>query len=199
MSRVADIEKNGITRNSTIFIYNFHYYFDSLIKFTDGNAPNLVLQQFYRSPLPSAVQKLSRSRLFKALQAANSHSFCASIPLRSVLRTVLKSKLHRACITDANVDYEGSISIPTDLMEAADLWDGEKVLVTSITSGARLETYVIPAPAGSGQIIINGAAAHLINTGHRVTIMAWAISETPVIPKRLLLDEAHRVLPQKVL
>lgn len=116
-----------------------------------------------------------------------------------MLRTVLKSKLHRAFITDANVNYEGSISIPIDLMEAADLWDGEKVLVTSITSGARLETYVIPTPAGSGQIIINGAAAHLINTGHRVTIMAWAITETLVKPKRILLDEVNRVLPQKVL
>lgn len=115
-----------------------------------------------------------------------------------MLRTLLKSKLHRAFITDANVDYEGSISIPTDLMEAADLWDGEKVLVTSITSGARLETYVIPAPSGSGQIVINGAAAHLINTGHRVTIMAWAQSEQPVNPKRLLLNEKNEVLPQPV-
>jgi aspartate 1-decarboxylase len=115
-----------------------------------------------------------------------------------VLRTLLKSKLHRAYVTDANVEYEGSISIPTDLMEAADLWDGEKVLVTSITSGARLETYVIPAPEGSGQIVINGAAAHLINTGHRVTIMAWGEAEHPIVPKRLLLDEKNRILPQPV-
>jgi aspartate 1-decarboxylase len=114
-----------------------------------------------------------------------------------VLRTVLKSKLHRASITDANVDYEGSITIPTDLMAAADLWDGEKVLVTSITSGARLETYVIPGPEGSGQIVINGAAAHLINTGHRVTIMAWAVTDKPVVPKRLLLNE-HNVVVSSV-
>lgn len=111
-----------------------------------------------------------------------------------MLRTVLKSKLHRASITDANIDYEGSITIPTDLMAAADLWDGEKVLVTSITSGARLETYVIPGPEGSGQIVINGAAAHLINTGHRVTIMAWAVTDTPVVPKRLLLNERNVVV-----
>lgn len=114
-----------------------------------------------------------------------------------VLRTVLKSKLHRAAITDANIDYEGSITIPTDLMAAADLWDGEKVLVTSITSGARLETYVIPGPEGSGQIVINGAAAHLINTGHRVTIMAWAVTDQPVLPKRLLLNE-HNVVVSSV-
>lgn len=133
------------------------------------------------------------------LQRSISSTFCPPFyPPDPVLRTLLKSKLHRAFVTDANVNYEGSISIPTDLMEAVDLWDGEKVLVTSITSGARLETYVIPAPAGSGQIIINGAAAHLINTGHRVTIMAWAQSEVPVAPKRLLLDEQNRVLPQAV-
>ena len=116
-----------------------------------------------------------------------------------MLRTLLKSKLHRAAVTDANIEYEGSISIPTDLMEKADLWDGEKVLVTSITNGARLETYVIPAPRGSGQIVINGAAAHLINTGHRVTIMAWGESENPIIPKRLLLNERNEVMNETVL
>jgi len=116
-----------------------------------------------------------------------------------VLRTLLKSKLHRAAITDANIEYEGSISIPTDLMEKADLWNGEKVLVTSITNGARLETYVIPAPRGSRQIVINGAAAHLINTGHRVTIMAWGESENPISPKRLLLNEHNEVLNETVL
>jgi len=115
-----------------------------------------------------------------------------------VLRHLLKSKLHRACITDANIDYEGSITIPLDLMESADLWDGEKVLVTSITGGQRLETYVIPGPRGSGQIVINGAAAHLINTGHRVTIMAWGVSATPVTPKRLLLNEKNEIVNRTV-
>jgi aspartate 1-decarboxylase len=116
-----------------------------------------------------------------------------------VLRTLLKSKLHRANVTDANVDYEGSITIPTDLMTAADLWDGEKVLVTSVTNGARLETYVIPGAEGSGQIVINGAAAHLINTGHIVTIMAWAQSDKPVKPKRLLLDARNQIVNKPVL
>lgn len=115
-----------------------------------------------------------------------------------VLRTLLKSKIHRATITDANVNYEGSITIPTDLMKAADLWDGEKVLVTSISSGARLETYVIPGKNKSGEIVINGAAAHLINTGHIVTIMAWAINKKPVKPKRLLLDAKNRIATRKV-
>ena len=115
-----------------------------------------------------------------------------------VLRTLLKSKIHRATVTDANVNYEGSISIPTDLMKAADLWDGEKVLVTSISNGARLETYVIPGKNKSGEIVINGAAAHLINTGHLVTIMAWAQSKKKVKPNRILLDASNRVVSKKV-
>lgn len=115
-----------------------------------------------------------------------------------VLRTLLKSKLHRATVTDANVNYEGSISIPTDLMKAADLWDGEKVLVTSISNGARLETYVIPGKDKSGEIVINGAAAHLINTGHIVTIMAFGQSDQPIEPKRLLMDDKNRIVTTKV-
>ena len=115
-----------------------------------------------------------------------------------VLRTLLKSKIHRATVTDANVNYEGSISIPTDLMKAADLWNGEKVLVTSISNGARLETYVIPGKNKSGEIVINGAAAHLINTGHIVTIMAWAQSKKEVKPKRLLMDGQNRISSKRV-
>lgn len=116
-----------------------------------------------------------------------------------MLRIQLKSKIHRATITDANIQYEGSITIPEDLMEATGLWVGEKVLVTSITSGNRLETYVIPAPAGSGQIIINGAAAHLINTGQMVTIMAFGLSETPIVPKRVLMNARNEVVNDTVL
>ncbi len=97
-------------------------------------------------------------------------------------------------ITHADVDYEGSIEIPTDLMEAAGLWEGEKVLVASITSGNRLETYVQPGPAGSGNIIINGGAAHRIKKGERVAIMAFALSESPVLPKKILLDEHNHVV-----
>lgn len=116
-----------------------------------------------------------------------------------VLRTQLKSKLHRATVTDANVAYEGSITIPTDLMRAADLWVGEKVLVTSITNGARLETYIIEGAEGSGQIVINGAAAHLINKGHLVTIMAWGIDDKPIIPKRWLLDKENKAINNTVI
>lgn len=116
-----------------------------------------------------------------------------------MLRSVLKSKIHRATITDANIDYEGSITIPTDLIEAVDLWIGEKVLVTSASNGARLETYVIPGAAGSGEIVINGPAAHLISTGHRVTIMAFGLSNEPVTPKRVLLNERNEIVNNTVL
>jgi aspartate 1-decarboxylase len=111
-----------------------------------------------------------------------------------MLRELLKSKLHRAMITDADVDYEGSIEIPSDLMAAADLWAGEKVLVASITTGARLETYVLEGKPGTGRILINGGAAHVIKAGERVTIMAFGFSETPPQPKILLLDGENRVL-----
>lgn len=115
-----------------------------------------------------------------------------------MFRQQLKSKLHRAVVTDANIDYEGSISIPVDLMRAVDIWVGERVLVTSITNGARLETYVIEGPEGSGEIVVNGAAAHLIGKGHLITIMAWALDEKQVQPKRVLLDKNNGIVNDTV-
>ena len=111
-----------------------------------------------------------------------------------MLRTQLKSKIHLARITDANIDYEGSISIPEDLMQLVDLWPGEQVLVASRDTGARLETYVFPGPAGSAAIVINGAAARLIHRGDRVTIMAFGASEKPIKAKRALLNERNEVM-----
>jgi aspartate 1-decarboxylase len=112
-------------------------------------------------------------------------------------REVLKSKLHRAVITEADVEYEGSIEIPRDLMDAADLWPGEKVLVASITTGARLETYVLEGTPGTGKILINGGAAHLIRKGERVAIMAFGYTEEPIRPKNLLLGENNEILAQR--
>ena len=97
-------------------------------------------------------------------------------------------------ITDADVEYEGSIEIPSDLMAAADLWAGEKVLVASITTGERLETYVLEGKPGTGKILINGGAAHLIKGGERVATMAFGLSETPFAPKNLLLDEKNHII-----
>lgn len=111
-----------------------------------------------------------------------------------MLREVLKSKLHRAVVTDANIEYEGSITIPADLMELANLWEGEKVLVASITSGARLETYVQLGLAGSKKIIINGGAAHLIKQGEKVSIMAFAYTDKPIDVKRILCNDQNEVI-----
>jgi len=97
-------------------------------------------------------------------------------------------------VTSSDVDYEGSIEIDTELMEAAGIWEGEKVLVASITSGNRLETYVQSGKPGSRDIIINGGAAHRIKKGERVAIMAFALSDVPVVPKKILLDEANHII-----
>ena len=111
-----------------------------------------------------------------------------------MLRLQLKSKIHRAVVTEAHVDYEGSISIPEDLMEAADLWEGERVLVASITSGNRLETYAQRGPAGGGAIVMNGGAARRIQKGERVAIMAFGLAEEPIRAKKLLCDERNQIV-----
>ncbi len=87
---------------------------------------------------------------------------------------ILKSKIHRVQVTEANLEYIGSITIDEDLIEAAGILPNEKVTVVDNTNGARLETYVIPGKRGSGCICINGAAAHLVNVGDTVIIMAYA-------------------------
>ena len=93
------------------------------------------------------------------------------------MRVILKSKIHRATVTQADLHYVGSIAIDRTLMEAADLLENEQVVIADITNGARLETYVIPAPAGSGTVGINGAAAHLVGEGDLVIIMSYAMVE----------------------
>ena len=107
---------------------------------------------------------------------------------------LLKSKIHRACVTVADVDYEGSIEIPSDLMEAAGIWEGERLLVTSASKGGRLETYAQAGEPGTGKIIMNGGAAHIIKAGERITIMAFAISENPVLPKKIVCNELNEVI-----
>lgn len=94
-----------------------------------------------------------------------------------MLRTMLKSKLHDATVTEANLEYAGSITIDRDLMEAADLLDHEQVDIYDITNGARLHTYVIPGARGSGAIGINGAAAHLVKPGDRVIVASYVAME----------------------
>ena len=91
-----------------------------------------------------------------------------------MLRTMFKSKIHRATVTHGNLHYVGSLTIDADLMDAADLLPGEQVAIVDITNGARLETYVIPGERGSRVIGINGAAAHLVDPGDLVIIISYA-------------------------
>ena len=89
-------------------------------------------------------------------------------------RRMMKSKIHRATVTDANLHYVGSITVDRDLMEAADLYEYEQVAVVDVDNGARLETYVIEGPPGSGSICLNGAAARLVSPGDKVIIISYA-------------------------
>ena len=111
-----------------------------------------------------------------------------------MLRIQLKSKLHRATVTDGNVNYIGSITIPEDLMKKVGLWEGEKVLVVDNTNGARLETYVLKGKDGDRKIIMNGGSARLIHIGDRITIMAWALTSRPIKAKKITLNELNRII-----
>ena len=108
------------------------------------------------------------------------------------MRWVLRSKIHKATVTRSEVDYIGSVTIDSDLIEQAGLWEGEKVLVVDNTNGARVETYVIRGEKGSGEIGINGAAAHLIQTGDEVIIMGFELTDRPLDPSKILVDKQNR-------
>lgn len=110
--------------------------------------------------------------------------------------TMLKSKIHRATVVEANLDYVGSITIDPDLLEAAGILEYEKVTVVDVTNGARLETYTIEGERGSGMICLNGAAAKLINKGDIVIIMAYAqvnrLEAKTIKPKVVFVDENNK-------
>ena len=110
------------------------------------------------------------------------------------MRWVLSSKIHNATVTEANLDYVGSITIDRDLIDAVGLWPNEKVLVVSNTSGARLETYVIEGARGSGAICMNGAAAHLVKEGESVIIMGFELAREPIEPRIVLVDGENRIV-----
>ena len=115
-----------------------------------------------------------------------------------MMRIMMKSKIHRATVTQADLDYVGSVTLDAALMEAADLLDGEQVSIVDITNGARIETYVIPGPRGSGVIGINGAAAHLVHPGDLVIIMSYAVmgdAEARALKPRVVhVDEQNRIV-----
>lgn len=108
------------------------------------------------------------------------------------MRFLLRSKIHRARVTEANLEYVGSVTIDKDLLEKVGLMEGERVLVTSLTSGARLETYVIPGVSGSGVLCMNGPTAHLIKKDEIVVVMGFELTDEPIVPKVALVDERNR-------
>ncbi len=104
----------------------------------------------------------------------------------------MRSKIHKATVRQADVNYVGSITIDEELMERVGLWPHEKVLVVSNTSGARLETYTIPGERGSGVINMNGAAAHLIKAGEEIIIIGFELTDQPVAARQILVDQDNR-------
>ena len=112
-----------------------------------------------------------------------------------MLRTILKSKIHRLKVTEANLHYNGSITLDKKLMDAADILNHEKVQVVDITNGTRLETYAIHGEEGSGVVCINGAAARLVNEGDTVIVISYAhmdsVDAAEYIPKIVHVDEKN--------
>jgi aspartate 1-decarboxylase len=114
---------------------------------------------------------------------------------------LLKSKIHRAQITDAHVDYEGSLTIAADLMEKVGMFPFEKILCGNLANGQRFETYAIPGKPGSGQIALNGATAHLGKPGDRLTIMSYTTAEVALAkkwqPRIIVLGEANAIIQER--
>jgi len=118
-------------------------------------------------------------------------------------RTFLKSKIHRATVTHADLDYEGSVTIDEDLLEAAGIWEHEAVQVWNVTRGSRLETYALRGERGSGVVCINGAAAHLNRPGDKVILASFAELEESEArthkPAVVLVDSENRIVARDTL
>ena len=110
------------------------------------------------------------------------------------MRQFLRAKIHRATITEADLEYMGSVTIDSELMERVDIAPYERVLIVDNTNGARLETYAIPGAPGSGVLCINGAAAHLMKQGDQVILMAFGYGDKADTPKQILVDHENRYL-----
>lgn len=107
---------------------------------------------------------------------------------------MLRSKIHRATVTETRINYEGSITIDVGLVERCGMWVGEKVTIANVDNGNRFETYILPGARDSGIIAINGAAAHLCSEGDKVIIMGYELVDEPIAAKVLLVDEKNKVL-----
>ena len=114
-----------------------------------------------------------------------------------MVRTICKSKVHRATVTEANLEYTGSLTLDAVLMQAADLVPYEQVHVVNLTNGERIQTYCIEGAPGSGTVCINGAAAHRMSVGDKLIILSYAQRSDeelePFVPKILVLDQANRI------
>jgi len=117
-------------------------------------------------------------------------------------RRMMKSKIHRATVTDANLNYVGSITIDSDLMRTADLLEWEQVAIVDIDNGNRFETYVIPGEAGSGAMCLNGAAARLVHPGDRIIVISYADFDDAELdgfePTIVHVDRANRVVAEEL-
>jgi aspartate 1-decarboxylase len=107
------------------------------------------------------------------------------------LRVLCKSKIHQATVTAADLRYIGSIGIDKSLMDLTDIAVGEQVAVWNVNNGQRIETYAIALPAGSGGIVVNGAAARLFQPGDKVIIAAFCVTDEPVVPRMIVVDEQN--------
>ena len=114
------------------------------------------------------------------------------------MRWMLRSKIHRATVTETRLDYEGSITVDQDLLDRAGIWVGEKITVADVNNGNRFDTYTLPGERGSGIIAVNGAAAHLVSKGDLVILMAYELVDEPIRAKVLLVDSENRVARELV-
>ncbi len=118
-----------------------------------------------------------------------------------MMRELMKSKIHRATVTDAHLDYVGSLTVDADLMAAADLLAHEKVHVVNINTGARFETYVIEGEAGSGVLCANGAAARLVQPGDLVIVISYGLYTEAEAkdhsPRIAFVDPKNRIIPEE--
>lgn len=118
-----------------------------------------------------------------------------------MLRSMLKSKIHRATVTEANLEYEGSLTIDADLLRAADILPFEEIHVWNVTRGSRLTTYAMLGPAGSGVMCVNGAGAHLVRPGDVIIVATYTQLETDAAhehePTIILVDETNRIRHDK--
>lgn len=110
------------------------------------------------------------------------------------LRIICKSKIHHAVVTGADLDYIGSLGIDAALMKLSGIVDGEQVGVWNVSNGQRIETYAMAMPEGSGQLVVNGAAARHFQRGDRVIIVAFCLTDEPVVPQMIVVDEQNRFL-----